>query len=334
MKEVFFSTSIFILFVLGVEYSARKKGLPPNLTPGWSRIEFLSRASKQNFFQSKKTMFFVGDSRVGWGVAENYISSLLKNSEYVTAYNLGLAASNTKNLLETIDRQNINFSDLSIVINYSPASFYHFRSGSFKESGYISPNDYLKNVFDQIISNYLYTFKTQIPKLYETLSANAYKKNSPAWYSRTYHKEGMISADLKQPLNKKFNKSRFQLKYYQKIISRLSNGNTSKVRTNRNALKKVIEKLRQKGVMLMAIRLPVGKEMIKIENDFIEKSKDIHFITSVLGLNYYDLNDLVSDCETYDESHIKPDCAKKAANILVNLYKNQQREKEATAKSI
>src|SRR5258706_7392929 len=81
--------AVAFLVVVSAEILHRRAGRTADAVPGWTTEEYVEHASRVNL---DRDVVILGDSRVGWGIAEKSITEAMHKlgAADVTVFNLGL----------------------------------------------------------------------------------------------------------------------------------------------------------------------------------------------------------------------------------------------------
>lgn len=314
MRSIVCAVLVSVIIIGAVEYEYRVTGGLPSVVPGKTPLE-LQWKVKQAL--SEKAIYFIGDSRVDWGIADKFITKQFRKKYGVDvhAVNVGLSAGSASQITQFILDNHPPETPGILVINYSPTGFYHFNTSP----GQMIPNLKRQDFFDHRIANYLvewlFTYgrtPVYLFKHFEHYSKEGYTRRF-GWLSRTLFPGGFVNAV--GGYNDGSPRIR-DLGYYQIVFDAMRK-NPEQYNLKKQELKHVIRQAEAMGWEVIFIRLPIGDNMLKLEYtlpEFLHPEK----IATELSVPFidYEANPETADLPS-DESHLKPDSVRKMAPILV-----------------
>ncbi len=313
MRSIVYAVLLSMIIIGGIEYGYQVTGGLPSVIPGKTPLELQWKITQA---RSAKAIYFVGDSRVDWGVADTLINKVFREKYGIDvhAVNAGLSGGSVSKITKFILDNHPHKTPGILVINYSPASFYHFNTSPGQVMRNLKRQDY----FDHRIANYLverlFTYgrtPVYLFKHFRYYAENGYTKQF-GWFSRTLFPEGFVNAvggyndgSLRIP----------DLSYYH-IIFDMIRKNPGPYDMKKKEIKSVIRDAEVQGWQVILTRLPVGDKMLKLEYtlpEFLHPEK----IAAEMAVPFidYEANPGIAKLPS-DESHLKPDSARKMAAIL------------------
>ncbi|MBD3309362.1 hypothetical protein GF339_23395, partial [candidate division KSB3 bacterium] len=127
MRVIIVATIISLLIIGIVEYAYRETGGLPSVIPGKTSLELQWRIQQAD---DDPAIYFIGDSRVDWGIADRSITQLFETQydTQVQAVNAGLSAGSVTQITQFILDHHPQPTPGLLVLNYSPTGFYHFKT--------------------------------------------------------------------------------------------------------------------------------------------------------------------------------------------------------------
>ncbi|MBY0358794.1 MAG: hypothetical protein K2W82_12390 [Candidatus Obscuribacterales bacterium] len=293
-------------------------GLPQSM-PGLTEPEIKLKLRLSDF---KHAVIFVGDSRVGWGLAEKIASEILSQQKpALHAINAGLAATN---IVASVDHLlSYHCSQPGILaINYSPACFYTFDSPILEEKNRFNFGQLLEKEIRYLIQERICFFlngKTFLRLIQHPNRATA----DVGWTDRKIYSDGFVQARLVGPGNLPLDPSVFQLHFYKDIIDKIIQNQPAAV-VRREAVITKLKEAKNKGWKIVIIRLPVGPKMRQLENK-LPPALQPEAICQELTIPFIDAQNLYPENVTIDQSHIRsslvPKVTAKLTKELCSLNK-------------
>ncbi|MEW5910593.1 MAG: GNAT family N-acetyltransferase [Thermodesulfobacteriota bacterium] len=334
MRAILGAILFTLLIFLGVEYGFRTTGGIPSIIPGKTPFEFQWKIQNA---RAEKIVYVVGDSRVDWGFGDRLFTKVIKGMQPddIQGFNAGLSAGSTRRIVEFILENHKGEESGVLLLNFSPAGFYHFNTSPGKALGEIKFQDFIDHRISLYLSELFYSYGRGWKNLYHHFhqySRNGYMLQF-GWFSREFFPDGFVNA--KGGYN---DGSTYvpDIGYYTDLLHRFS----QKMDFYVGQKEKLIQVLREAislGWDVILIRLPIGKEMRSIEQRLprefnpkeIARRLDIFFID-------YDSDPRTAELPT-DESHLTPDSARSISRILAQdmvYYLLPDFEHEGPAKKI
>lgn len=279
----------------------RLGGASPAQQPGWMLSEYLDRLHR---IDPANDTVFVGDSRVGWGVADQIVSQSMQRGK---AINLGLAATSVTFQLNDI-LKTFPAASGRIVINYSAASFFTFTGGFQSRYPETLAEDIDQRIADWFSRNFASAHSSPVRILWR-------KPPAEDWGERTVFPEGFVNATLTHVTGHVSDPARHQLDYYRTIIAGLKTENAARRLLE---IKTLVDRIRQRGWTVSMIALPTGERMREVESA-IPHDLGAASVARYLGLS---LADFSADPRfpTQDESHLSPQGAIAIAPLLGSIH--------------
>jgi hypothetical protein len=101
------------------------KSVPRDVKPGWTPAELRERLSDVDVH---KDVVVIGDSRVGWGIADKLVTRELHTRGLdTTVHNLGIAGGGFHKVMKRLKQ--FGASRAVLVVSYTPAFLYAFDAG-------------------------------------------------------------------------------------------------------------------------------------------------------------------------------------------------------------
>ena len=309
--------AVAMLMVFAAETLHRLVGKPVEQIPGWTSAEYVERASKVKL---DRDVVFLGDSRVGWGVAEKSITDEFRKlgAQDVSAVNLGLPGTSIENEIDFLRLQwaGRSANGGTMVIHYSPASWYSFKGTitSPTDGGQGAKETAIDRAFRSIITTNPSLFKQDI-KLVIHQGIKPHNSNC-YWGSRTVFAEGFVNGTLVCNDGLPFDKAKKQLDYYRSILTSGEFKGPATAQRKVSLLKK-IRQLQADGWRVVIVRLPLGPRMRQIDESIATNLRGA-IVADELGVPFidYPTSPAAADFITQDESHLTPDSARRIAPIL------------------
>jgi hypothetical protein len=285
----------------------RTRGYYPVQYPGWMLSEYLDRLDS---IDPNKDIVFVGDSRVGWGVADIAISKdMVRTGSDAKAVNLGLPAASIEIVLRDLLSRYPSASG-RILINFSPAAFYTFVAAERKY-----PSNLQQRIDQHIADWYSRNFASAHRSLRDLLHKSAPVED---WDRRIVYPEGFVNARLHSINGKEFDAASFQLDYYRKEYAGLA-ASLSTATQRLLMISDLVRRLEAAGWNVEMIRLPIGARMQQVERNIPEELSPER-AASILHVRFIDLNPSnMGRFPTQDESHLTPQAAIAIAPLLADL---------------
>jgi hypothetical protein len=322
------------LILLGVEYGFRKSGGMPSIIPGKTPFEFQWKIQNT---QAQRIIYVVGDSRVDWGFGDRLFSKVISGLQPadIKGFNAGLSAGSTRRIIEFILENHNSKEPGILVLNYSPAGFFHFNTSPGKALSAIKLQDFLDHRISLSLSEKLYSFGRGWRYLYHHFQQyfqNGYILQF-GWFSRKLFSEGFVNAIGG------YNDGSFyvpDLGYYTDLFHRF--GEKMDFYTGqKEKLFQVVREAMSLGWDVILIRLPIGKVMRNIESRLPEELLP-EKIANRLKIPFidYDSDPRTADLHT-DESHLTPDSARAMSHILAQdmvNYLNSDFQQEKPSREV
>lgn len=295
-------TIAFVLLYLINSFYFYLGGLPQCM-PGLTEPEIRGKLYFSNF---RDAIIFVGDSRVGWGIAENVATKiLLQQKPALHAINAGLPATNIASSINHLFSYKHKQPGV-LAINYSPASFYTFESPIIEEKSKANFGQLFEKEVRYLIQERICFFlngKTFLKLIQSPNNKLNNKEPDVGWTDRNIYPEGFVQARLVGPGNKPIDSSAFQLHFYDGIIKQIIQNQPAAIK-KREAMINTLQEAKSKGWNIILIRLPVGPNMRQLENK-LPQTFQPEVLAQQLDIPYIDFQNFFQENTTVDQSHIK-----------------------------
>ncbi len=303
------------MIILALELEYRHSGGLPSVIPGKTGLEFQWRVQQA---RAAKIVYVIGDSRVDWGFGDRLFTQTIKKlyGRDIHAVNAGLSAGSVRKITRFILDNHPGKAPGILVINFSPASLYHFRTSP----GKAVPNIKRQDFFDHRITNYLveklFTYGRGAAFLYrhfQEYQKRGYQRKF-GWFSRTLFSEGFINA---KGGNNDGSKRIRDVSFYRRVFHKIRK-QEDYYRKRKEETIRVLREAQMLGWQVILVRFPIGDKMLKLELELpdlfqperIAQELTIQFID-------YDADPRTADLPS-DESHLFPDSAREISNILAH----------------
>ena len=294
--------------ISGVEFIFRHQGGQRNIPPGWNALELTQRLSTP---PSGTFVGVVGDSRVGWGVSEaelrkGLVKGGLSNPD---VRNLGLPAIHMNELLKVVLKEQKE-SKGTLILNFSPASFYYFTA---KPSALLqTKQERYDAALHLALADRVLTSDVPFTTTIKTLLGKPQQKHR--WLRRQVFEDGFVNGEMSYEPGE--TPSAFQLKEYRRVFESAKAGEQER---RAQELVDTLRRAKLDGWNLILVRLPIGVHMLEIEESLRANHLSPHSLSQELDIPYYDLRGKVQNIETLDQSHLTPESARRASFILGEL---------------
>ena len=302
-----------MLTLLGAESLHRAFAVPQSIFPGWSSEEFETRVES---IDPARDCVFVGDSRVGWGVADKLVTAALYKypNAPARALNLGMAASGIDDILGYI-RRRVRGKGAVMMINYSPAAFFWF-SSTLEPPIKPTANAALEisdrhTLVDRYFNMAITTDLHKIPADVSTFISAMQGEHRPPkkyWESRTVFPEGFVNAHFVSEDGKPVDFAEYQLETYR---------DTFHAKQKPAALQNLANAFRKDGWNVVMFRLPIGPRMQALEDTLPLDLKPAS-VAAAAGVPLIDFqtDPRTRKFQTQDQSHLTPASARAIAPFL------------------
>lgn len=313
MRSILCGVVISALLIGGLEYAYRRTGGVPSLVPGKTVFELQYRLQQT---KADRVVYVIGDSRVDWGFGDRLFSRYIRKimNADIQAVNAGLSAGSTRDIMNFIVKNHPNPKPGILIINFSPASFYHFKT---EFGGFVS-HIKRQDILDHRIANYLaekiYTFGQKWRALYRHFQE--YRRYGFrvqfGWFSRTLFPEGFVNAKGR---NNDGTENIPDPAYYRKLFMRIVKNLEYYMHRKKRTLR-AIRRAKEAGWQVLMIRMPIGEEMALIESKLPDELLPVE-IAHEAGLFFkdYEADPRTADLPS-DGSHLYPESARIMSKIL------------------
>jgi hypothetical protein len=289
-------------------FGAIHRAAPHDVMPGWTQAEWSNRLAQVNL---GKDVVVIGDSRVGWGVADKILTRQLRRAGInITAHNLGFAGAGFAKIMDRLKARGP--SQGLLVIAYSPAFLYDFDGGPELEADTdrIRPENTRERGFDAF-------FQSRIPTspsvLWSDLKSLLHPTHQPYWRRRTVYAEGFVNADM---VWRDGTPQQYQLDYYSRRIRAILD-DLPKAAARRRQFVEAVRRLRSNGWHVITVRLPISPDLRKLE-DTVPAELQLRRLATDCETAAVDYNDGNVDLTTIDNSHLTPSSARQFTSILAS----------------
>jgi hypothetical protein len=305
--------AVAFLTVFAAEILHRQVGRAVEAVPGWTNEEYIEHASQVKL---DRDVVFLGDSRVGWGIAEKSITEALHQlgATDVTVFNLGLPGTSIADEIDFL-RLHQWAGRLAgggiMMIHYSPAGWYSFIGIIGQQNG--GKKTAVGLAFRSLITTNPSLVREDLG-LFKQHGALAGSRQC-YWSSRTVFPEGFVNGTRVCGGSLLFDRSQSQLDTYRSVFS--SQEFKSSAALRKATILKKIRQLQADGWRVVMVRLPLGPRMRQIDES-IAADLQGPAVAAQLGVPFIDyLSDPnAADIRTQDESHLTPDSARRLVPIL------------------
>jgi hypothetical protein len=326
LAGVIFSVSIIVT----IELCYRVAGGSPGVVPGWTKTEFQWKIKEAQ--NHPRTIYVLGDSRVGWGFAEKVFEKEVKRLGYrnVKAVNASLPGGNLPKMISHILKQ--RNKPCVMVVNFT---FYAFYIGG-NDPGSPIPNLKLQDYVDERINNtinecfftYGRGYRVLMKHFKDAYGDSPVQKNPAGysnpkwselkWFSRTVFDEGFVSGELRYPDGSRADLGLFQLDNYS-IRMRKILADPSAYNPRRQQIVSLLSRAQKDGWLIVLVRIPVGSRMQRVE-EALPRNFAPRAIAKELSVSFcdyqFDARTISMVMDTLEESHIRPDQTGSLAVIL------------------
>jgi hypothetical protein len=285
--------------------------------PSWTYLEYIRRLESVD---PKRDFVFLGDSRAGWGIAENAVTAALHACHIkANAWNLGSAAAGLGGLSDTFFANTPKSASGTLILNYGPGFLFHFTSG---RGGRRLERSVRFNVIDEFVNQVSERFIRgsikDVPERIMKLVRGDPPSPHPFWASRTVYGDGFVQGVLLRPKGQPVDFRQLQIDYYKEIVEGIWS-NTKRREERLSQFADVVRLARKIGWKVVMIRLPVGAEMRKIEAT-LPPETTFSALAKAYSLTAIDYNDdpRTLHIESTDQSHLSPDGAIAIAPVIAS----------------
>ena len=320
MKLLLLSVVMCALIVGGVEWAFRACGGMPSVVPGMTDVEFRWKLSRQS---AEPRVYVAGDSRIGWGLAEERLNVALNSSGQtpLRAVNAGLPATSVSSIIQLLLKPQVTRGPAILILNYSPAGFYHFGPRPARYAMDVKAQDYLDEKIRAVMKQYLYTFDQpwrhvagrlfSLQKLHEI-------PRTVGFTGRRVYADGFVNGFLRHSDGSPVDPASFQLDYYRAIVLQIE-GEMSSSLLRKAEIYSLVQQAHSMGWIVALVRFPVGARMREVEAALPSELQP-ETLAKEMGIPYVDYGATPDGqrLATQDESHLTPDSARAAALMLAN----------------
>ncbi len=290
------------------------------MIPGMTDVEFRWKLSRQS---AEPRVYVVGDSRVGWGLAEKRLNTALNSSGQtpLRAINAGLPATSVSSIIQLLLKPQVTGGPAILILNYSPAGFYHFGPRPARYAMDVKAQDYLDEKIRATIKQYLFTFDQPWRDVARRLLWLQKFREIPrtvGFTGRRVYEDGFVNGFLRHSDGSPVDPAGFQLDYYRSIVPQIE------VELSNSLLRKaeifsLVQQAHSMGWIVALVRLPVGARMREVEAALpLELQPET--LAKQMNVPYVDYGATPDGqrLATQDESHLTPDSARAVALPLAN----------------
>lgn len=318
-KAVWWTAMTACAFILVTETLHRIAGSERDrVVPGWTYDEFIR---KVDIPRPAHDIIFVGDSRVGWGIADRLVTDDLREGgdHDAEARNLGLAATRLDVILEFVAH---NLKTLRtggvLMLHYSPAGWFWWqnrieppRELMFRDSGNRVETT-IDALFGEILTARPTDVQADLGNLYQRL---LHGPGPPTvyWKSRTVFADGFVNATLAESDGKSIDPAAYELENYRETYRQAPVDIEGQIAR----LDRITREFRASGWQVVMFRLPLGSQMLALEAGQDERLEPVP-LSKELKIPFLDYaaDPRTSGLKTQDQSHLTPESARMIAPIL------------------
>jgi hypothetical protein len=248
--------------------------------------------------------------------------------------NAGLPGTSVSSIIQLLLKPQVTPGPAILILNYSPAGFYHFGPRPARYAMDVKAQDYLDEKIRATIKQYLYTFDQPWRHVARRLSWLQKLHEIPrtvGFTGRRVYEDGFVNGFLGHSDGSTVDPASFQLDYYRSIVPHM------KVEMSSSLLRKaeiysLVRQAHSMGWMVALVRLPVGAMMREVEAALpLELQPEI--LATEMGIPYVDYGATPDGqrLATQDESHLTPDSARTMAVILANDIRRWYSDHESSS---
>jgi len=329
MLPFLFASITCMIGIVAVEYAFRHAhGVPLDIVPGMTRAEFQWKIANAAWSNS---IFVIGDSRAGWGFSEVAFAdeAARLGAGRIEPVNAGLAGTRVESIVHYLLNEGKMRSPQTVVINYSPASFFYWPNHreSVKPLRDLKRQDVIDDEISIFLRQWLYTLGRTPEQIFDQFRdwRSGALIRRPVFVSRNRYTGGFYNATRVWTDGAPVNENQEQLSHYARVVlDVLNNGNQARPRMLKAELISTIRRARSRGWHVAMIRLPVGKEMQKLESQ-LRPEFSFSSMAEELGVPSIDFNELedTRNVDSLDQSHMTPESTRFLSAVLARfLWEN------------
>jgi hypothetical protein len=285
--------------------------VPHDVAPGWTQKELRRRLADVE----PRDIVIIGDSRVGWGVADRLVTTLLEQRGYhCRVRNLGVAGGGAREVLLSLGQQLLTERQIDrgvLVFAFSPAFAYAFSNGLGNQRGRVL------NSVETALDTFFETFLVAAPsRLFEDIKWLWHPRHISFWKSRQTFPEGFVNGRLAWSDGRPIDLDTYQIEEYREILGRITS-HKAESEARGQAIVSSLLRFQMAGWEVRFIRMPVGSEMRKLESELVPEFgfAALRDRVRVPAVDYtIDLR--TASLLTLDQSHLAPQSARAFANLL------------------
>jgi hypothetical protein len=315
MRAIILAFLTSIAIIVGVELAFRATGGAPSIALGKTPVEWqwmLRQADSTN------VVYVVGDSRVDWAFGHRTCDEHLRRLgiQDTTTVNAGFPGGAAAPLTQRIINEQA--APGLLVINYSPCSFYRWAVTPGARMANLKLQDLIDDRLRCRIKDYMYTFNRDryVFKDHLTAIMTGVRPRDVVWYKRDLYRDGFIQLRGRWNDDAAFDPKKWSVWMYHMQLGYLIK-EKEKYRRRRVEMITTVREARQRGWDVLLIRLPVGPNQFHMERslpsplllDSIAADMDVPVID-------YQNDPRLHPVETYDESHLAVESARRASKVL------------------
>jgi hypothetical protein len=302
--------------IVAIEAAYRTSGGFPTVYPGWTPVEYQWRAGRT---VPSRSAIVVGDSRVGWGVAESEATAALEDTGWPggRVRNLGFPAASITELLWAVLGATDGEEPGALVVAFSPGSFYFFAEDPGEPIADLKLQDYLDARIVADVSEVLTSYGKGAAEIHaQVRRVDESRRSGVGWVRRTVFSEGFVNAELRHRDGRPVDGSEYQLQAYEEVLDWLVE-NPEAVRARRRAIVDTLRWAGERGWDVSIARLPVGERMRAIEERLPgEYGPEAVALDAGVRFHDYDVDPRTAGLPSQDESHLTPDAARQFSRVL------------------
>ncbi len=333
MRLLLLSVVMCALIVGSIEWAFRTCGGMPSVVPGMTDVEFRWKLGRQS---AEPRVYVVGDSRVGWGLAEKPFNDALNSNGQppLRAMNAGLPATSVSSIIQLLLKPQVTRVPAILILNYSPAGFYHFGPRPARYAMDVKAQDYLDEKIRGTIKQYLYTFDQpwrHVARQLLWLQKPHEIPRTVGFTGRRVYEDGFVNGFLRYSDGSPVDPAGFQLDYYRRIVPQIEVEMSSSL-LRKAEIDALVQQAHSMGWIVALVRLPVGARMRELEAALpLELQPET--LAKEMGIPYVDYGSTPEGRQlaTQDESHLTPDSARAAARMVANDVRRWYYDRESSS---
>jgi len=306
--------------IAGIELRYRSVGGFPDLWPGWTQVELQWKVERA---EPGRTVFFLGDSRVGWGLSEGAFDEALAEAGRpdLRAVNAALPAADLARIAHRVVE--LSPEPGVLLVNFSPGAFYVFTVGPGSLLADLKLQDFLDDRLRSWLASRLRTYGVGGRDIWRDVAPGAEPRSGQIRVaSRTVFPDGFVNATFERRDRRPIDPAAYQLDSYRAWYAGAGEVPfapelTARFPARRELVLGVLRAAIERGWQVVLVRLPVGPDMRALEQALPAAFGPERFAAE-LGVSYRDYQDdpRARELALLDQSHLAPDAARRMARIL------------------